>query len=84
MGRFFLFQGRTGRVLAKKFEYWNSVFGEHEESHPFQGECASYELLPDAPPSVDQFAYWLHTQGAVVHSLSPCQSSQVRSIGVRH
>ena len=34
--------------------------------------------------SVDQLAYWLHTQGAVVHSLSPCQSSQVRSIGVRH
>ena len=37
----------------------SSVFGEHEESRPFERECASYELLPDAPQSVDQLAYWL-------------------------
>ena len=37
----------------------SSVFGEHEESRPFERECASYELLPDAPESVDQLAYWL-------------------------
>ena len=35
------------------------MFGEHEESRPFERECASYEPLPDAPQSVDQFAYWL-------------------------
>ena len=83
MGRFFfLFQGRTGRVLAKKFEYWNSVFGEHEESHPFQGKCASYELLPDAPPSVDQLAYWLahKAQFCILSHLA----SQVKSIGLMH
>ena len=37
----------------------SSVFEEHEESQPFERECASYELLPDAPQSVDQLAYWL-------------------------
>ena len=37
----------------------SSVFGEHEESRQFKRECASYELLPDAPQSVDQLAYWL-------------------------
>ena len=37
----------------------SSVFGEHEEIRPFERECASYELLPDAPESVDQLAYWL-------------------------
>ena len=29
----------------------SSVFGEHEESRPFERECASYEPLPDAPQS---------------------------------
>ena len=29
-------------------------------------ECASYELLPDAPQSVDQ-------QGAISNSIPPCQ-----------
>ena len=46
-------------------------------SQPFLGEYASYELLPYAPPWVGQLAYWIHTQGAVLHSLSPCKSSQV-------
>ena len=42
------------------------------------------ETFPDAPPLVDQLGYWLHTQGAVLHSLSSCQLSQVKSIGLRH
>ena len=32
----------------------------------------------------DQLGYRLHTQGAVLHSLSSCQLSQVKSIGLRH
>ena len=32
-------------------------------SQPLQREFASYELLPDAPPYVDQHSYWLaHTE----------------------
>ena len=30
-----------------------------EQNQPIQRECASYVMLSNAPPSVDQLAYWL-------------------------
>ena len=44
----------------------SSVFGEHKESRPFVCECASYELLPDAPQSVDQLF-------SISNTIPPCQ-----------
>ena len=48
-----------------------------EESQPIQYECASYELLSNAPPSVDQLGYWL------AHKEQFPVPSQVRSMGLR-
>ena len=53
-----------------------------EESQPIQHERASYELLSNAPPSVDQLAYWLahKEQFCILSHLA----SQDKSIGLRH
>ena len=52
-----------------------------KESHPIQHECASYELLCNAPPSVDQLAYWLahKEQFPILSHLA----SQVNSMGLQ-
>ena len=36
----------------------SAVFEFHPENRPFQRECTSYELLPDAQSSVDQLQWW--------------------------
>ena len=52
-----------------------------EQNQPIQRECASYELLSNAPPSVDQLAYWLahKEQFPILSHLA----SQVKSMGLR-
>ena len=62
-----------------------SILGEGGEGALFSerwGEKASYELLPNAPPLVDQLAYWLahKEQFCILSHLA----SQVMSIGLRH
>ena len=59
-----------------------SILGEGALFSERWGEKASYELLPNAPPLVDQLAYWLahKEQFCILSHLA----SQVMSIGLRH
>ena len=38
----------------------SAVFESHTENRPFQRECTIYELLPDAPSSVNQLDLWIN------------------------
>ena len=54
-----------------------NLFWRDEESQPFQRKYASYELLPELA-TISWIACLLASaEGPVLHSLSPCQSSQV-------
>ena len=54
-----------------------NLFCRDEESQPFQRKYASYELLPELA-TISWIACLLASaEGPVLHSLSPCQSSQV-------
>ena len=54
-----------------------NLFWRDEESQPFQRKYASYKLLPELA-TISWIACLLASaEGPVLHSLSPCQSSQV-------
>ena len=58
-----------------------NLFWRDEESQPFQRKYASYELLPELA-TITYGISWIacllaSAEGPVLHSLSPCQSSQV-------
>ena len=82
------------KFLYENLKNWEWKFSQYEEeeekelclqgvkeSQPIQHECASYELLWNAPTSVDQLAYWLahKEQFPILSHLA----SQVNSMGLQ-